>query len=203
MSEVSAQHVKDLREKTGAGFMDCKRRAPRERRRSSREPSGISASAGFAAAAKKARRTTAEGVIGSYIHAGGKIGVLVEVNCETDFVARTDDFQQFVREPRDAGRRRASRSTSVARRFPLPSSSASAQIYAAQARAVGQAAAGRRQDGRGQGRQVRRRGVPASIKTTSKEPGEARSPGRRRRDRQARRKHFRPPVHALPARRRH
>jgi elongation factor Ts len=96
MSEVSAQQVKDLREKTGAGFMDCKAAL--------RESAGDLDGAvrylrerGLAAAAKKAGRVTAEGVIGSYIHAGGKIGVLVEVNCETDFVARTDDFQQFVR----------------------------------------------------------------------------------------------------------
>jgi len=96
MSEVSAQQVKDLREKTGAGFMDCKAAL--------RESSGDFDGAvrylrerGLAAAAKKAGRATAEGSIGSYIHAGGKIGVLIEVNCETDFVARTDDFQQFVR----------------------------------------------------------------------------------------------------------
>jgi len=96
MSEVSAQQVKDLREKTGAGFMDCKAAL--------RESSGDFEGAvrylrerGLAAAAKKAGRATAEGVVGSYIHAGGKIGVLIEVNCETDFVARTDDFQQFVR----------------------------------------------------------------------------------------------------------
>jgi len=96
MSEVSAQQVKDLREKTGAGFMDCKTAL--------RESSGDLDGAvrylrerGLAAAAKKAGRATAEGVIGSYIHAGGKIGVIIEVNCETDFVARTDDFQGFVR----------------------------------------------------------------------------------------------------------
>jgi elongation factor Ts len=96
MSEVSAQQVKDLREKTGAGFMDCKTAL--------RESAGDLDGAvrylrerGLAAAAKKAGRATAEGVIGSYIHAGGKIGVLIEVNCETDFVARTDDFQGFVR----------------------------------------------------------------------------------------------------------
>jgi elongation factor Ts len=97
MSEVSAQLVKDLREKTGAGFMDCKAAL--------RESGGDFDGAirylrerGLAAAAKKAGRATAEGLIGSYIHAGGKIGVLIEVNCETDFVARTDDFQQLVRD---------------------------------------------------------------------------------------------------------
>ena len=96
MSEVSAQQVKDLREKTGAGFMDCKV-ALRESAGDSEGAVRYLRERGLAAAAKKAGRATAEGVIGSYIHAGGKIGVLVEVNCETDFVARTDDFQQFVR----------------------------------------------------------------------------------------------------------
>ena len=96
MSEISAQQVKDLREKTGAGFMDCKV-ALRESAGDSEGAVRYLRERGLAAAAKKAGRVTAEGVIGSYIHAGGKIGVLVEVNCETDFVARTDDFQQFVR----------------------------------------------------------------------------------------------------------
>lgn len=96
MSEVSAQHVKDLREKTGAGFMDCKA-ALRESGGDIEGAVRYLRERGLAAAAKKAGRATAEGVVGSYIHAGGKIGVLVEVNCETDFVARTDDFQQFVR----------------------------------------------------------------------------------------------------------
>jgi elongation factor Ts len=97
MSEVSAQQVKDLREKTGAGFMDCKAAL--------RESGGDLEGAvrylrehGLAAAAKKAGRVTTEGLIGSYIHAGGKIGVLIEVACETDFVARTDTFQQLVRD---------------------------------------------------------------------------------------------------------
>jgi elongation factor Ts len=96
MSEVSAQLVKDLREKTGAGFMDCKS-ALRESGGDFEGAVRYLRERGLAAAAKKAGRATAEGVVGSYIHAGGKIGVLVEVNCETDFVARTDDFQQFVR----------------------------------------------------------------------------------------------------------
>jgi len=97
MSEVNAQQVKDLRTKTGAGFMDCKTAL--------RESGGDLDGAvkylrerGLAAAAKKAGRATAEGTVGSYIHAGGKIGVLVEVSCETDFVARTDDFQRLVRD---------------------------------------------------------------------------------------------------------
>jgi elongation factor Ts len=97
MSEVNAQQVKDLRTKTGAGFMDCKT-ALRESGGDVEGAVRYLRERGLAAAAKKAGRATAEGTIGSYIHAGGKIGVLVEVNCETDFVARTDDFQRLVRD---------------------------------------------------------------------------------------------------------
>jgi len=97
MSEVNAQLVKDLREKTGAGFMDCKT-ALRESAGDLEGAVRYLRERGLAAAAKKAGRATAEGQVGSYIHAGGKIGVMIEVNCETDFVARTDDFQQLVRD---------------------------------------------------------------------------------------------------------
>ncbi|HEY7213013.1 MAG TPA: translation elongation factor Ts [Thermoanaerobaculia bacterium] len=97
MAEITAQMVKELRERTGAGMMDCKNALT--------ETGGDLDAAvdalrkkGLAAAAKKAGRVTAEGAVGSYIHAGGKIGVLVEVNCETDFVARTDQFQELVRD---------------------------------------------------------------------------------------------------------
>jgi elongation factor Ts len=131
MSEVSAQAVKDLREKTGAGFMDCKTAL--------RESSGDFEGAvrylrerGLAAAAKKAGRATAEGVIGSYIHAGGKIGVLIEVNCETDFVARTDDFQGFVRNL--AMQVAAARPLYVSRdEIPAAELEREREIYAAQA----------------------------------------------------------------------
>ena len=97
MSEVNAQLVKDLREKTGAGFMDCKT-ALRESAGDLEGAVRYLRERGLAAAAKTAGRATAEGQVGSYIHAGGKIGVLIEVNCETDFVARTDDFQKLVRD---------------------------------------------------------------------------------------------------------
>ena len=97
MSEVSAQHVKDLREKTGAGFMDWKA-ALKESGGDLEGAVRYLRERGLAAAAKKAGRATAEGVIGSYIHAGGKIGVLVEVNCESDFVARTEGFQNLVKD---------------------------------------------------------------------------------------------------------
>jgi elongation factor Ts len=94
---ITAQMVKDLRERTGAGMMDCKN-ALGETGGNMDKAIEYLRTKGLAAAAKKAGRIAAEGVVGSYIHAGGKIGVLIEVNCETDFVARTDEFQELVRD---------------------------------------------------------------------------------------------------------
>jgi elongation factor Ts len=97
MAEITAAAVKALREKTGAGMMECKKALT--------ESGGDEAKAiqflrerGLASAKKKEGRVAAEGVVGSYIHMGGKVGVLVEVNCETDFVARTEEFQQLVKD---------------------------------------------------------------------------------------------------------
>src|SRR5687767_7488888 len=95
--QITAQMVKELRERTGAPMMDCKA-ALSESQGDMEKAIDFLRKKGMAAAAKKAGRVTAEGAVGSYIHAGGKIGVLVEVNCETDFVARTDDFQELVRD---------------------------------------------------------------------------------------------------------
>jgi elongation factor Ts len=97
MAEITAQAVKDLREMTGAGFMDCKK-ALTEANGNVEEAITILRKKGAASAAKKAERATKEGTIESYIHVGGKVGVLIEVNCETDFVARTDEFQKLVRD---------------------------------------------------------------------------------------------------------
>ncbi len=94
---VSASDVKTLRERSGAGMMDCKN-ALAEANGDMEKASEILREKGLAAAVKKAGRIAAEGVVGSYIHMGGKIGVLVEVNCETDFVAKTDAFQAFVKD---------------------------------------------------------------------------------------------------------
>jgi elongation factor Ts len=97
MAEVTASGIKSLRDKTGAGMMECKKALT--------EAGGDEAVAiewlrkrGLASAAKKAGRVAAEGAVGSYIHMGGKVGVLVEVNCETDFVARGEEFQQLVKD---------------------------------------------------------------------------------------------------------
>jgi len=94
--EIAANIVKELREKTQAGFMDC-RKALVEAGGDPEKAYEILKKSGALKASKKADRETAEGVVGSYIHAGSKIGVLVEVNCETDFVARTDNFKDLVR----------------------------------------------------------------------------------------------------------
>jgi len=94
---VTAQMVKELRERTGAPMMDCKT-ALTETQGDMEKAVDFLRKKGLAAAAKKAGRVAAEGAVGSYIHGGGKLGVLVEVNCETDFVARTDEFQELVRD---------------------------------------------------------------------------------------------------------
>ena len=97
MATIAAESVKELREMTGAGFMDCKR-ALEETGGDVDGAVGLLRERGLAAAAKKAGREAREGLIASYIHTGGRVGVLIEVNCETDFVARTDEFQKLVRD---------------------------------------------------------------------------------------------------------
>src|SRR5579871_184985 len=92
---ISAAQVKELREKTGAPMMDCKQ-ALTEAKGDAEQAEILLRKKGISVAAKKAARATSEGSVASYIHAGGKIGVLVEVNCESDFVARTDDFKELV-----------------------------------------------------------------------------------------------------------
>lgn len=97
MAEITAAAVKELREKTGAGMMECKK-ALTEAQGDQEKAIEILRKLGLASAKKKEGRVAAEGVVGSYIHMGGKVGVLVEINCETDFVARGDDFQGFVKD---------------------------------------------------------------------------------------------------------
>jgi len=96
MATITADAVKDLRERTGAGMMDCKR-ALEESSGDVEKAVLLLRERGVAAAAKKSDREVREGLISSYIHTGGRVGVLIEVNCETDFVARTDEFQNLVR----------------------------------------------------------------------------------------------------------
>jgi elongation factor Ts len=97
MADITADLVKELRERTGAGFMDCKK-ALTETDGDLEAAVALLREKGLAAAAKKAGRDAREGLVSSYIHTGGRVGVLIEVNCETDFVARTDEFQKLVRD---------------------------------------------------------------------------------------------------------
>jgi elongation factor Ts len=97
MAEITASLVKQLRERTGAGMMECKS-ALTEAKGDLGDAEVVLRKRGIASAGKKASRTTRQGVVGSYIHAGAQLGVLIEVNCESDFVARTDDFQELVRD---------------------------------------------------------------------------------------------------------
>jgi elongation factor Ts len=97
MADITAAAVKDLRERTGAGFMDCKN-ALVASDGDVEKAVAILREKGLAAAAKRADRDAREGLVSSYLHTGGRLGVLIEVNCETDFVARTDEFQKLVRD---------------------------------------------------------------------------------------------------------
>lgn len=133
--EITAQLVKDLREKTGAGMMDCKN-ALVEAKADMEEAIVILRKKGLASAQKKASRVAAEGMVGHYIHAGGKLGVLVEVNCETDFAARSEEFQALVK---DVAMHIAAQSPLYVRREDVPSEvlEKEREIYKDQARASG------------------------------------------------------------------
>jgi elongation factor Ts len=139
MSEVSAGLVRDLRERTGAGMMDCKR-ALSEVQGDLEKAIVYLREKGLAAAAKRAGRAAADGTVDAYIHAGGKIGVLIEVNCETDFVARTDDFRNLVRE---LAMQVAAANPRYVRREDVPADMLEQErsIYAAQAANSGKPAA--------------------------------------------------------------
>ncbi len=131
MAEISASMVKELRDKTGAGMMDCKK-ALTEAGCDMEKAVDWLRQKGIAAAAKRSSRAASEGAVGSYIHAGGKIGVLLEVNCETDFAARSDVFQQLVR---DVAMQIAAASPVAVRREEIPAELMDREraIYKAQA----------------------------------------------------------------------
>src|ERR1039458_7799657 len=132
---ISAQLVKELRERTGAGFSDC-RSALVETRGNIEAAIDVLRKKGQAAAQKKATRQATEGLIGHYIHAGGKIGVIIEVNCESDFVARTEDFQRLCH---DVAMHIAALDTRYVRREDVTQEilDREREIYKAQARATG------------------------------------------------------------------
>src|SRR5690348_2387320 len=132
---IPAQLVKDLRERTGAGFSDC-RSALVEAKGNIEGAIDVLRKKGQAAAQKKAARQASEGLVGHYIHAGGKIGVLVEINCESDFVARTEDFQRLCH---DVAMHIAALDTRFVRREDVTQEilDREREIYKAQARATG------------------------------------------------------------------
>ena len=132
---ATANEVKELREKTGAGMMDCKR-ALEEAKDDMEQAIVILRKKGLASAQKKSARVAAEGMIGHYIHAGGKLGVLVEVNCETDFAARNAEFQNLVK---DISMHIAAQSPLYVRKEDVPAAELEKEkeIYKEQARASG------------------------------------------------------------------
>lgn len=133
--EISARSVKELREKTGAGIMDCKR-ALLESVGDLEKAVDYLRQKGLALAARKEGRVAAEGLVGAYIHGGGKIGVLVELNCETDFVARTPDFQNLLK---DVAMQVAAATPRYVRRedVPLEETEREREIYRLQAQDMG------------------------------------------------------------------
>ena len=135
MAGITAAQVKELREKTGSGFMDCKK-ALVETGGDMDKAIEFLRKKGLADAGKRMGRVASEGTVHAYIHGGGRIGVLVEVNCETDFVARTDDFQTLVK---DIAMHIAATNPLYVRREDVPESvqAKEKEIYAAQARATG------------------------------------------------------------------
>ena len=196
--EITAAMVKKLRDATGAGMMECKA-ALTEANGDIEEATTILRKRGLAQATKKAGRSTNEGLIGSYIHMGGKIGVLVEVNCESDFVARTEDFQNLPARSRCTSPPPA-RSTSGARTCRPTSSSARRTSTAArwQARTSPPPVIDKIVEGKlGQ---LLRAGLPARSAVDPRSQGDDR-PARAGRDRQARREHHGRAVRALQARR--
>jgi elongation factor Ts len=132
---ISAGMVKELREKSGAGMMDCKR-ALEETSGDVEAAITLLRKKGMAAADKKSSRTANEGLVDSYIHGGGKIGVMVEVNCETDFVARNEEFKAFVH---DVAMHVAASAPAYVSRDDVPADvvAAETEIYTAQARETG------------------------------------------------------------------
>ena len=133
--EISASQVKELREKTGVGMMDCKK-ALKECKGDVKQAIDFLRKKGIATAKKRGGRQTSEGLVQSYIHAGGKIGVLVEVNCETDFSAKTDDFANFAKDI--AMQIAATNPVSVDREgIPAETLEREGEIYATQAKESG------------------------------------------------------------------
>ncbi len=185
---ISAEVVRQLREETGAGMMDCKS-ALVEANGEMEKAREILRKKGLAAAAKKASRAATDGAVGAYIHQGAKVGVLVEVNCETDFVAKTADFQALVK---DIAMHVAAASPAAAlyvakEDVPAEVLEKEKEIYRAQALALGQARGRGGQDRRGQAQGVLRHLSASSSSRSSRTPSSRSASSCRRRSRSSRR----------------
>ena len=190
--EINPQLVKQLREKTNAGMMDCKR-ALAESNGDLEKAEAILRTKGIASASKKSSRATKEGIVASYIHLQGKVGVLVEVNCETDFVAKNENFRAFVK---DITLHIAAAHPLYVSREEVPSAliESEREIY----KGAGQRQTGkrRRQDCRRETRQVLRHGLPARAGLHQGSRSHHQRFGRDQ-DRRARREHRHSALHAL------
>ncbi len=197
---ITADMVKQLRDKTGAGMMDCKT-ALAEAGGDAEKALEILRKKGQATAAKRAGRATKEGVIGHYIHMGGKVGVLVEVNCETDFVARTDDFQALAKE---IAMHVAAADPRFVSRDQVPGAELEKEkdIYRGQFAGSGKPDAGHRQDRRRQTGQLLQPDLPAraAVGARPQRDHPADAAGGHRQDR---REHHGDAVRALQAGRNH
>ena len=183
MAEISAKDVKELRERTGAGMMDCKA-ALQEADGDMDKAIEILRVKGQAQAAKRGERAASEGAVASYVHATGKIGALVEVNCETDFVARNEEFQEFAR---DVALHIAAAAPAYVSEEDVPEEDKEAEmrVLREQAGRRGQARAGAAEDRRGPHAQVARGGRAAQP--APRERRQARRPDDRGAARRARR----------------
>ena len=196
--KIDAKLVKELREKSGAPMGDCLK-ALQETKGDIEDAFVVLRKRGMASAQKKAARTTNEGAVGTYIHAGGKIGVLVELNCESDFVARTEDFQELLK---DIAMHIAATDPRYVSREDVTADDLEREkeIYRAQAAATGKPAQVDRADRRRQDGQVLRGGLPARA-ALHQGPGHQHQGPDRAEGRQARREHHRAPLRPLQGRR--
>ena len=193
---ITAKMVNDLRMQTGAGLLDCKK-ALTEANGNVEEAITILRKKGAASAAKKADRATQEGLIESYIHVGGKVGVLIEVNCETDFVARNDEFKAFVR---DLCLQIAAASPLYVSRDQVPEADLAKEREIAAAQVQGKPPAAVQKIVEGKLEKYLFDGLPArpALREGAREDREGDA---HREDREDRREHPDPPLRPLPARR--
>ena len=197
MATITADAVKELRDRTGAGFMDCKR-ALEETDGDVDRAITLLRERGVAQAAKKSDREAREGLIGSYIHTGGRFGALIEVNCETDFVARTEQFQQLVKDLADPGRRHSGPSTPSIDSIPADVLDAKRAEFLARRSGPGEAGAHPAADRRRPAQEVVSAGRP--VRAAVPRHRDDRRPAPHRRDRHDRREHPGPPIRPLRGR---